>query len=249
MNITPQSHMIVLDMDETSAASGKPLKPEMYNLLAELQQSKGYILAFATARSYLELIHRMPIKILKQSHIFACFGMDVWHQDKNHHDKPFIWPEKINGLLNFLLQTCSYPLKTGDHIIERPFSGAFTPLGMNATEEERADFIKWESRKGYLQAAADLIKRYHPKLDVRVFGKTTVDFSDKIMSKKIILPKIRKITDRNVIFFGDNMQEGGNDKPLADVLKADSPLNINIPVSNPNETLEHLQKLNVESKL
>ncbi|MFT7144966.1 MAG: hydroxymethylpyrimidine pyrophosphatase-like HAD family hydrolase [bacterium] len=151
----------------------------------------------------------------------------------------------MDTLLRTLLNSaaCNCPHKTGKHIFKRPSTGAFSPLGDGATEEQRAEFIAWNQQSDFLAKSVEIIKQYYPKLDVQVFGKTTIDFSNKAMSKACVLSELRQFENKNIVFFGDNMQVGGNDRPLAEALLIESAKNMAITVKNPAETLQYLYNI------
>tara|TARA_R110000868_G_scaffold218576_1_gene468947 strand:+ start:92712 stop:93473 length:762 start_codon:yes stop_codon:yes gene_type:complete len=239
------SHILMFDMDETIAPSGQPLSAEMCNTLDYLQNIKGYTIAFATARDYANLEKRIPQSILSEAYSFCCFGMEVVHNHTVIAEHLFTWPEGLKDLLQSLLESCEFPIKTGGHIIKRTSTGAFTPLGQNATPEQREAFIEWNKKSNFLMRACNVLNccNYTPNLDFQVFGKTTIDFSNKKLSKASVLNQLREISDKSVVFFGDQMHENGNDFELAQALKAESTQNQTIPVKNPDETMAILKGL------
>ena len=68
-------------------------------------------------------------------------------------------------------------------------------------------------------------------------GVTGVDISNKGSDKSQI---IRDFKDGDVVFFGDRMEEGGNDRPLADAI-TDNKLGLVVEVLDWKDTWNKLK--------
>jgi HAD superfamily hydrolase (TIGR01484 family) len=243
MDVRPQTHILAFDVDDTLADSGQPLSPEMCNVLDYLVNVQGFQIAFVTSRSYSELEDRIPLNLLYQSYAFTCMGMEHWHEGALIYQHTFNWPKGLKAALEAVVTSCHCPHKTGKHLVSRPSKGALSLLGEGHSAEERAEFIAWNKETNFLQSATEYLRTQFPKLHFEAFGKTSIDFSDLEMSKAIVLPELRQFESRNVIFFGDSMQDGGNDRALKDVLEAESDQNKCFWVNNPDETIGILHVL------
>ena len=76
-------------------------------------------------------------------------------------------------------------------------------------------YSDWDEIKGERRAIAERFNKKFPELHAFVGGVTGVDISDKGSDKSQI---IRDLQDGGVVFYGDRMEERGNDKPLADAI-------------------------------
>lgn len=236
MDVRPQTHLLAFDVDETLAESGQPLSAKMCNVLDYLAHVQGFQLIFVTSRSYSELEARIPANILFNAYAFTCMGMEFWHEGDMVYQHVFNWPKGLKETLNAVVNSCACPHKTGKHLVTRPSKGALSFLGENHSMEERAEFIAWNAQSNFLQSATEYLRTQFPQLQFEAFGKTSIDFSDLKMSKAIMLPELRQLESRNVIFFGDSMQDGGNDRSLKDALEAENDLNKCFWVENPSST-------------
>lgn len=236
MNLGSNERILAFDVDDTLAVSGQPLTPEVCNILDELANLQGYQLAFITSRSYAELEKRVPQDILYQAYAFTCMGMEHWYKGDMVYQHYFSWPEGLQKTLQNIVDTCPFPEKTGNHLVRRPSKGALSVVGEGQTSEQRAAFIQWNKKSHFLQKATEALRQKFPELHIEAFGKTSIDFSDKRMSKAIVLEELRQFESRAVVFFGDNMQDGGNDCELKDALLAENKHNICVWVHDPAQT-------------
>ena len=71
-------------------------------------------------------------------------------------------------------------------------------------------------------------------------GQISIDIYQKGKNKAQVLDDI----DGEIYFFGDKMEKGGNDYPIADRLKKDKRKYKLFKVNSPEETWEILKKIN-----
>jgi phosphomannomutase len=116
------------------------------------------------------------------------------------------------SFLNDELDYSTFPTRTGDHIESRPGGINFSILGRGeGNMEGREEYVKWDRNTGERIAIADRIKNQFPDLNVQIGGQTGLDISDSDKSQII-----KYFNHRDEIhFFGDMMEEGQNDYPLA----------------------------------
>ena len=108
--------------------------------------------------------------------------------------------------------------KTWGPILEdRGSQVTFSALGQSAPVDAKAawdpDGRKKESLRAY---AAERL----PDLEVRSGGSTSVDITAKGIDKAFgarRLMEILDLTTADILFFGDRLDEGGNDRPIADL--------------------------------
>lgn len=247
MNICSSSHILAFDVDETLAESGQPLTNDMCDILEHLSTVKGYQLAFITSRSYAELEDRMPLDLLHRAYAFTCMGMEHWYEGDLVYQHAFNFSKGLTQALEEVIAKCEFPHKTGKHIVKRPSKGALSVVGEGHSAEDRASFIKWNKKSNFLNQTCKVLRTQFPELHFEAFGKTSIDFSDKRMSKAIVLDELRQFEKRAVVFFGDNMQDGGNDAELKDALLAEKAKNICVWVQSPAQSfsmLKEVQKAN-----
>ena len=77
--------------------------------------------------------------------------------------------------------------------------------------EGRDEYVKWDRNTGERIAIADRIKTQFPDLNIQIGGQTGLDIADDDKSQIIKYFNF----DDEIHFFGDMMEEGQNDYPLA----------------------------------
>jgi phosphomannomutase len=94
----------------------------------------------------------------------------------------------------------------------------FSVVGRNADAEQRAAYVAFEEQNGERKKIADAFNTMFPDLEAKVGGETGIDISPKGSDKSQIIEDFNTVRDQ-LWFFGDAIYEGGNDYPLAKVVK------------------------------
>jgi hydroxymethylpyrimidine pyrophosphatase-like HAD family hydrolase len=109
-------------------------------------------------------------------------------------------------------------IRNGNHIETRPGGVNFTILGR--AEDPfigRDKYVKWDRQTNERQDIAERIRNQFPNLTVAVGGQTGLDIGPKGADKSQILRDFT--TGDELYFFGDMMDEGGNDHSLGEAVK------------------------------
>ena len=148
--------------------------------------------------------------------VYNCSGNDVWHRGKRVNSKPFEAPKELHDLMNGWLQGSPFPLRTGNHIEERVGTINFSIVGRNCTLQERKEYVAWDTENRERETIAFQINSEFPDITATVGGETGIDIYRKGCDKSQILEDFNK--NDKIFFFGDKMNPGGNDWPLASKL-------------------------------
>ena len=148
--------------------------------------------------------------------VYNCSGSDVYEKDKNIYTSEW---KPYGSLINFLsdeLDYSTFPFKTGNHIEHRPGGINFSIIGRgNDSMKHRDEYVKWDINTGERVLIADRTKSEFPDLNIQIGGQTGIDISDS--DKSQILRDFNP--EDEIHFYGDMMEEGQNDYPLAKALK------------------------------
>ena len=148
--------------------------------------------------------------------VYNCSGSDVYVKDKNIYTSEW---KPYGSLINFLsdeLDYSTFPFKTGNHIEHRPGGINFSILGRgDDSMKYRDEYVKWDINTGERVLIADRTKSEFPDLNIQIGGQTGIDISDS--DKSQILRDFNP--EDEIHFYGDMMEEGQNDYPLAKALK------------------------------
>jgi phosphomannomutase len=169
--------------------------------------------------------------------VYNCSGNDVYSAGVNVRSKDWTAPKELMDLMNGWLQASSFPLRTGNHIEERPGCVNFSIVGRNATLGERKLYIKHDIENKERESIAYQINLEFPEITAKVGGETGIDIYPTGWDKGQILDDFNDFDC--VIFFGDKMEQDGNDYPLASKLKHPSKA---IAVNGWKDTWEKLKE-------
>lgn len=149
--------------------------------------------------------------------VYNCSGNDVWESSVNIRTNNWVLPETAHGWLSEQLEASSFPLRTGMHFEHRPGMCNFSVVGRNADRKQRADYVKWDTTYDERDLIAHNFNLMFPDLEARPGGETGIDIAPKGFDKGQILVDFDAENDF-IVFFGDRIDEGGNDYPLASKL-------------------------------
>ena len=144
--------------------------------------------------------------------VYNCSGNHVFQQHREIYRTDWVLPEKAVQFLLGKLHDSKFYKKTGKHIEERPGTVNFSIVGRNANLEERVMYRNWDEGKNERRIIAEEFNSLFPDIEALVAGETGLDIFPRGANKGQI---IKDFDGYEVHFFGDKMDEGGNDYPLA----------------------------------
>lgn len=226
----------IFDVDGTLTPSRQVIDPEFKEFFKTfIQDNKVWLV---TGSDYAKTVEQLGEDICESVvTVYNCSGNDVWFKGKRVNSKPFTAPKELYDYMYGWLQTSSFPLRTGNHIEERMGTINFSIIGRNATLLERKMYIKHDLENRERESIAFQINLDFPNITATVGGETGVDIYRKGGDKSQILDDFNKNDD--IYFFGDKIEQGGNDWPLAAKLNHKKCYN----VKNWHDTWERLSYL------
>ena len=145
--------------------------------------------------------------------VYNCAGNDVYEGDLHYYRTEWELPEDAKRFLLDELDYSTFPVRTGNHIEKRPGCVNFSIVGRGANWEERSVYKEYDADKNERSDIAARFNDHFPELYAFVGGETGIDISVKGADKSQILRDFKDGDDLR--FFGDRMEEDGNDYPLA----------------------------------
>ena len=205
----------IFDVDGTLTPSRKRINKHFAIWFNKFCESNEVYLVTGSDRS--KTIEQVGEDIYnKCKRVYQCSGSDVWQGSK--HIKSVTWKPTmpVKAWLEDKLEESSFLLRTGLHIEERQGMVNFSIVGRNATHEERAMYVKYDTAHNERNYIAELFNREFPTLIARPGGETGIDISPAGNDKSQIIYDF-DIND-TLHFYGDRMDLQGNDYPLKKVL-------------------------------
>lgn len=237
--------LIVFDLDGTLAESKTSLTPEMASLLRDLGQA--YHLGIISGGDFLQyqqcvLPHVDYPELQSKMYLLPTSGGKVYQYKNGEWLQVFgvlLTPEEKEEILRAIyssgvLDIYAAEQKFGEVIEDRDSQFTVSILGQEAPSEIKRG---WDPDKAKRKLAVNILAPLLPEFDIRYGGSTSIEIAKKGIDKAFGIQKLAELTgfsQDEMLFFGDSMEEDGNDYPVK-LLGVES-----IAVANPDETKEHL---------
>ena len=145
--------------------------------------------------------------------VYNCSGSDVYEKDKNVYRDDWVLSSEVEAYLMLELRKSQFPIRNGLHIEHRPGTVNFSVLGRGKDPTDgREEYIKWDVNTNERENIARRVRKEFPDLYIALGGQTGLDIAPKGGGKEQIL---RDFPEGNIKFYGDRINEGGNDHTLA----------------------------------
>ena len=210
----------LFDVDGTLTPSRQEIDTNFKTFLCTFMlQNK---VSFVTGSDYSKTEEQLGRYLTQQSRFnFNCSGNSI-----TKYEKPFTevlyeseWTpsQELRTFLSNTLRLSNCPTKTGSHIEKRPGSINFSIVGREATLQQRQSYVQYDNEWNERKTIQKLIESNFPDVSAVVGGETGIDIFEKNKDKRQVLQYIPE--EETVLFFGDMMQQGGNDRPLLDEIR------------------------------
>lgn len=223
--------MIAFDLDGTLAVTKSPISESMADLLRELLSPYEVCVisggAFEQFRS--QLIERLDAspEQLARLHIMPTSGTRYLRFDANTLEwvtqySEDLRPEtraRIVEVLTCGAKTLGYweLNPSGPIIDDRGTQVTFSALGQQAPAAKK---YAWDPDGAKRRSLRDFAAQRLPDLEVHLGGTTSVDVTntgiDKAYGMRKLMATVGMATD-DILFFGDQLGEGGNDYPVKSI--------------------------------
>jgi len=147
---------------------------------------------------------------MKADRAYQCCGNQVWSKGELLKDNHWELPIDIRFQLEQFLERSEYPHRFGNHIEERVGLVNFSIVGRNCDQEQRENYFEWDNERDERLKFAKEIKETFPGIDASVGGQISIDIYPLGKDKAQVIDDI----EGNFTFFGDKLEEGGNDYPV-----------------------------------
>jgi phosphomannomutase len=221
--------MLAFDLDGTLTPSKQTIKPQMARRLLELLNSYQIavigggkyeqfrislvepLLSFSGDRSLLNKLFLFPT-------CSCCFyrfnGKEFYAVYEEHLSAEEI--QKITRVLETMIEIFDLHIEKsyGERIENRGTQVTFSMFGQEAPLEFKG---VWDPDTTKRKPLAAYVQRMLPDFEVRMGGTSSIDVTRKGIDKGYGMRKIMEcfaLTNKDIVFFGDKLMEGGNDYPV-----------------------------------
>jgi phosphomannomutase len=220
--------LLAFDLDDTLAISKAPMSDRMSEVLAEiLEHFEVCIISGGRFEQFEEqVINRLHVesRLLDKLHLMPTCGTRYYRYNALEKTWELQYSEdlldeqkiKIQDVLEASAKQLGYWEATpaGEIIEDRGSQITFSALGQQATP---ADKYAWDPTGEKKLALRDLAAESLAGFEVRAGGSTSIDITRIGIDKAYGMQKLIEacsISKDDILFFGDKLQEGGNDYPV-----------------------------------
>lgn len=233
----------LFDVDGTLTPARKPMEAEFAGFFLDFV--KRFPVYLISGSDYAKICEQVPEKILTACRgVFGCSGAQYLESGRPVHSKPHAFPDELIASCKAFVDESRYPLRTGNHLEKRIGMLNVSVVGRKASQEQRLHYNAWDKETGERWQFVKRINNSGLPYEAMAGGEISVDIvplgRNKSVAKKQVLDRI---PGARLVFFGDRMMTGGNDKPLADVLMQDGSIHKAVSVKDYRETWACLRKI------
>lgn len=230
------------DVDGTLTPSRQAISPDFgawFRNWIHSVQSRGDFVLLVTGSDLVKTVEQLGLDIVDAvDYSCNCLGNSVFKKGVPVHHYDFVIDTDLEEFLLSQLESSVYTERYGNHLENRGTMYNFSVVGRNAVGEQRKRYYEWDRVSRERISIAEKINQLFPNVYAQVGGETGLDIIPRGRDKRQVL---QYMTGHQIHFYGDRMDDAGNDKPLADAVKAESALNRCYEVTGPKETWELLQ--------
>ena len=228
----------IFDIDGTLTPSRLKMEKNFELFFRGWMQNKNIFLVTGSDKE--KTVEQIGIDVWKEAtRVYQSCGNQVWENGNLITEFPFFLEDEIEYHLNKYLNSSEWKSKFGAHIEQRMGLVNFSIIGRNCSQDDRLSYYKWDQvKKERLSICEDLMTKF-PKIEASVGGQISIDIYPKGKNKAQILDDI----NGEIYFFGDKMDIGGNDYPIARRLILENRPHTLFKVKNPNDTWDILKRI------
>jgi HAD superfamily hydrolase (TIGR01484 family) len=220
--------LLAFDLDDTLAITKSPISDHMAETLSHILEefdvcviSGGRFEQFKS--QIIDRLHVEPHK-LSRLHLMPTCGTQYYRYNELDEDWEQQYAENLTDdekeRTIKVLEASARELglwpenPAGDVIEDRGTQVTFSALGQQATAEDK---YAWDTENTKKLALRDHAAERLPDLEVRAGGTTSIDVTrigiDKAYGMQKLIDEL-DIAKDDILFFGDKLEEGGNDYPV-----------------------------------
>ncbi|MEO9877291.1 MAG: HAD-IIB family hydrolase [Anderseniella sp.] len=239
----------LFDVDGTLTEPRQPIDPDFGRFFERFCRTHPVYLVSGSDLPKLQ--EQLPRTIIASANgVFSCSAAELWMDGKTIYQMDHEFPKELIEALESFVELSCYPRRFGNHIEYRTGMLNVSVIGRNAEKSDRQSYFAWdrqaEERSEFIRRFVETFSEY----EASAGGEISIDIVPKGWNKSRALAVLKQDAPNGIItFFGDRMEPGGNDYPLAEALRDDSPRHQVMSVENYNQTWELLKEVNLPREI
>jgi len=220
----PLKKLVLFDVDNTLTPARQGVSPEMIQILRALR--KKFVTGVVGGSDFVKISEQLTVPGSKAidefDYMFAENGLTAYKLGKilpSQSFIKFIGEEKYKKLANFILHYIAdmdIPIKRGTFIEFRNGMINVSPIGRNATIQERHDFQEYDKQHGLRAAFVEVLREKFADygLTYSIGGEISFDVFPNGWDKTFCLRHVEDENFEEIHFVGDKTYKGGNDHEI-----------------------------------
>lgn len=239
------STLVLFDVDGTLTPARLTISEEMKQTLEKLRSK--VVIGFVGGSDLSKQVEQLGPNVLNDfDYCFSENGLTAYKLGKQLASQSFInWlgEDKYNKLVKFILRYLSdidIPIRRGTFIEFRNGMINVSPVGRNASTQERNDFEAFDKIHHIREKLVDALRENFKDfgLTYSIGGQISFDVFPTGWDKTYCLQHVESEGFKNIHFFGDKSYKGGNDYEIYE-----DPRTIGHAVNSPADTIKILNEL------
>ncbi len=210
----------IFDVDGTLTPSREPLDFQFRKWFKNWIRAGKKEVYFASGSDYAKTQEQLGNDVLDMATaVFSCAGNAIYTKGILKYQSKWTLKDAQIQWLNEQLSLSLFTGKSGRHIENRIGLVNFSVVGRAADKEMRKKYVEYDRRTNERKKIAEEFnKKFGDVAIAQVAGETGIDIMEPGKDKGQIAQYFNE-PNLHVYFFGDQMEYGGNDWPLATALK------------------------------
>ncbi len=220
--------VLAFDLDDTLAIAKSPISDKMSETLSQiLEKFEVCVISGGRFEQFkIQVIDRLHVEpqLLNKLHLMPTCGTQYYRFDERNNDWQQQYAENLTeDEKKHIIQVLEESARelglweenpAGEIIEDRGSQITLSALGQQASAEDK---YAWDTDGLKKIAIRNLAAAALPGFEVRTGGTTSIDVTREGIDKAYGMQKLIEALDINkddILFFGDKLQEGGNDYPV-----------------------------------
>ena len=201
----------LFDVDGTLTPSRDVMHPRFKKWFKEFVRQ--YPVAFVSGSDAQKTIEQVGYDLFSSvEYSFNCAGNEIYHHGNLIYRSDWHPGPELMKYLSYALVESTWSTRTGNHVEIRTGMTNFSIIGRNCTQAQREAYYAWDSEHHERATICSRLKDKFPELTFEIGGQISIDIFPNGCDKSQVL---KHLIDRDINFFGDRMEPGGNDHTLA----------------------------------
>lgn len=240
--------LLVFDVDGTLTGPRRRMHEDFSRFFKSI--CRKYPVFLVSGSDMPKLKQQLPADIINRvTAIFPCSGNEMLIEGQPAYRMEHFFPDEITQFATEFFDESQYPVRTGTHVELRTGALNLSVVGRNASPKQRAEYFAYDNENGERQRLKEQLMAKFPDYEANIGGQISLDVTPRGWNKSRVYNELsERYPAAPIVFFGDNLHEGGNDRPLGDAIRNGSDANRIYAVEDHYDTWKILQDRFVASQ-